>query len=67
MPAYHLLYLTGPFLVIHGNDDKRVPKKSTDGLTLMTPELKTVSVQPGPQIDGNRPQLILQTILAARN
>ena len=34
VPAYHLLHLTGRFPVIHGNDDKRIPKKSTDGLNL---------------------------------
>ena len=34
VPAYHLLHLTGRFPVIHGNDDKRIPKKPTDGLHL---------------------------------
>jgi hypothetical protein len=67
VPAYHLLHLTGPFPVIHGNDDKRIPKKTDRRTTLMIPELKTVPIQPGPHIDGNRPQLILQTIVAARN
>jgi len=33
----------------------------------MTPELKTVLVQPSPHIGNNLPQLILQTIVAARN
>ncbi|MBT5110842.1 MAG: prolyl oligopeptidase family serine peptidase [Rhodospirillaceae bacterium] len=66
-PVHHLPHLNGPFLLIHGADDDRIPQDSVDDLTAMTPEPKTIIVRPGAHIDNDRPKLIRDTIDTARD
>ncbi len=65
-PEAHLSEITGPFLLINGKDDERLPAKSVSRLQTMTPEPKTVLTVDGPHIDGNRPKIIENTVRLAR-
>lgn len=66
-PSHHLPHLSGPVLLINGTSDERIPKQSIQSLIELTPEPKSVLVINGPHIDGNQPEIILQTVDAARN
>ena len=66
-PVHHLPHLNGPFLLIHGAADDRIPQDSIDDLTAMTPEPRTIIVRPGAHIDNDRPVLIRDTIAIARD
>jgi dienelactone hydrolase len=66
-PVHHLPKLSGPFLLMHGASDERIPKESIDALNTLTPDPKTIIVQAGVHIDGNRPELIKRTVDSARD
>ncbi|MBL4719789.1 MAG: prolyl oligopeptidase family serine peptidase [Alphaproteobacteria bacterium] len=65
-PVHHLPKLSGPFLLIHGDSDERIPKDSLTALNALTPEPKTILVQKGAHIDGRRPEIIQRTVDTAR-
>jgi dienelactone hydrolase len=66
-PVHHLPKLSGPFLLVHGASDERIPKESLAALDALTPKPKTIIVQDGPHIDEQRPELIKHTIDSARD
>ncbi len=65
-PAAHLSEITGPFLLINGRDDERLPRESVERLHALTPEPKTIINVKGAHIDGNRPEIIENTVRLAR-
>ena len=65
-PATHLSEISGPFLLINGRGDERLPAASVNLLHKLTPEPKTVINVDGPHIDGNRPEIIENTVRLAR-
>ena len=65
-PETHLTEISGPFLLINGSDDERLPPYSVARLRSLTPEPKTVITLDGPHIDGNRPEIIEKTVRLAR-
>lgn len=65
-PATHLKEISGPFLLINGKTDERLPAESVRQLHALTPEPKTIINVDGPHIDGNRPKIIENTVRLAR-
>lgn len=65
-PATHLKEISGPFLLINGKADERLPAESVRQLHALTPEPKTIINVDGPHIDGNRPKIIENTVRLAR-
>jgi pimeloyl-ACP methyl ester carboxylesterase len=65
-PATHLSEISGPFLLINGRDDERLPAESIRRLHALTPEPKTVINVDGPHIDGNRLEIVENTVRLAR-
>ena len=65
-PEAHLPEINGPFLLINGKDDERLPPESVSRLHVLTPEPKTILNVDGAHIDGNRPEIIENTVRLAR-
>lgn len=65
-PEAHLTEIAGPFLLINGKNDERIPAESVTRLQQLTPEPKTVINVEGAHIDGNRPEIIENTVRLAR-
>ncbi len=65
-PETHLAEISGPFLLINGRDDERLPADSVARLHKLTPEPKTVIMVDGAHIDGKRPEIIENTVRLAR-
>lgn len=65
-PETHLPDINGPFLLINGKNDDRIPAESAQRLQALTPEPKTVITVDGGHIDGDRPDLIENTVRLAR-
>ena len=65
-PETHLLKISGPFLLINGKNDERIPADSVARLQAITPEPKTIINVDGAHIDGNRPEIIENTVRLAR-
>ncbi len=66
-PSAHLPEISGPFLLINGRDDERLPAESVRLLQELTPQPKTIVTVDGPHIDGSRPETIANTIRIARD
>ena len=62
-PAAHLPHLAGPFLLISGRDDPRIPTHSAAGLHQLTPEPKEVRFLSAGHFDADD-QALLEQILA---
>ena len=65
-PESHLPEISGPFLVINGKNDERLPAESVSRLQTLLPEPKTILNVEGAHIDGNRPEIIENTVRLAR-
>jgi dienelactone hydrolase len=65
-PVHHLPKLSGPFLLVHGASDERIPNESIAALNALTPDPKTIIVQNGAHINGQRRELIQKTVDSAR-
>lgn len=65
-PATHIPETKGPYLLINGIEDERLPAESVLRLHKLAPEPKTVMTLKGKHIDGNRPELIEKTVRLAR-
>lgn len=65
-PEVHIKEINGPFLLINGNGDERIPASSAARLHALTPDPKTVITVDGGHIDGDRPELIENTVRLSR-
>ncbi len=65
-PATHILETKGPYLLINGIEDERLPPESVLRLHKLTPQPKTVMTIKGGHIDGNRPEIIENMVRLAR-
>jgi len=65
-PATHLPEISGPFLLINGSDDPRIPRESIEGLRALTPSPRKFVTLDGGHINNDRPAIIAETIRVAR-
>lgn len=65
-PESHLQEISGPFLIINGKADERLPTESVARLQALAPEPKTILNVDGAHIDGKRPEIIENTVRLAR-
>ena len=66
-PEAHLSKISGPFLIINGKNDERLPAESVARLQALLPEPKTILNVEGAHIDGKRPEIIENTVRLARD
>jgi hypothetical protein len=66
-PKYHTPYLDSDFLIVHGQEDQVFPNQSKAIFDQIRSSKKSIVYLPGPHIQPDRPDLILNFIAAVQN